>query len=113
MCPTPSITTLPGLVSSAKRRPTACRRFLALFAPVATQALSLCWTRPPRVSRFPAGRWTTRFVKASPKQDMANILFIAPDIYLEEFGVRSEVNMLVRSNHAEVTGKIQTELVII
>jgi Xaa-Pro aminopeptidase len=38
---------------------------------------------------------------------------IEPGIYLEEFGVRSEVNMLVRSNHAEVTGKIQTELVII
>jgi Xaa-Pro aminopeptidase len=38
---------------------------------------------------------------------------IEPGIYLEEFGVRSEVNMLVHSNHAEVTGKIQTELVII
>jgi Xaa-Pro aminopeptidase len=38
---------------------------------------------------------------------------IEPGIYLEEFGVRSEVNMLVRSNHAEVTGKIQSELVII
>jgi Xaa-Pro dipeptidase len=38
---------------------------------------------------------------------------IEPGIYLQEFGVRSEVNMLVRSNHAEVTGKIQTELVII
>jgi Xaa-Pro dipeptidase len=38
---------------------------------------------------------------------------IEPGIYLQEFGVRSEVNMLVHSNHAEVTGKIQTELVII
>jgi Xaa-Pro aminopeptidase len=38
---------------------------------------------------------------------------IEPGIYLEEFGVRSEVNMLVRNNHAEVTGKIQAELVII
>ena len=38
---------------------------------------------------------------------------VEPGIYLEEFGVRSEVNILVRSNHAEVTGKIQTELVII
>jgi Xaa-Pro aminopeptidase len=38
---------------------------------------------------------------------------IEPGIYLEEFGVRSEVNMLVSSKHAEVTGKIQTELVII
>ena len=38
---------------------------------------------------------------------------IEPGVYLQEFGVRSEVNMLVHSNHAEVTGKIQTELVII
>jgi Xaa-Pro dipeptidase len=38
---------------------------------------------------------------------------IEPGIYLPEFGIRSEVNMLVRSHHAEVTGKIQTELVTI
>ena len=38
---------------------------------------------------------------------------IEPGVYLENFGVRSEVNMLVRSSHAEVTGKIQTELVLI
>jgi Xaa-Pro dipeptidase len=38
---------------------------------------------------------------------------IEPGVYLDDFGVRSEVNMLVRSGHAEVTGKIQTELVII
>ena len=38
---------------------------------------------------------------------------IEPGIYLPEFGVRSEVNMLVRPNTAEVTGKIQSELVII
>ena len=38
---------------------------------------------------------------------------IEPGIYLPEFGVRSEVNMLVRPNAAEVTGKIQSELVII
>ena len=38
---------------------------------------------------------------------------IEPGIYLQDFGVRSEVNMLVRSNRAEVTGRIQTELVII
>jgi hypothetical protein len=34
-------------------------------------------------------------------------------IYLPEFGVRSEVNMLVRSKAAEVTGKIQREIVTI
>jgi Xaa-Pro aminopeptidase len=38
---------------------------------------------------------------------------IEPGIYLQDFGVRSEVNMLVRNSHAEVTGKIQTELVLI
>jgi Xaa-Pro aminopeptidase len=38
---------------------------------------------------------------------------IEPGVYLPEFGVRSEVNMLVRSIGAEVTGRMQTELVII
>ena len=38
---------------------------------------------------------------------------IEPGIYLPEFGVRSEVNMLVRQGAAEVTGKIQKELVLI
>jgi Xaa-Pro aminopeptidase len=38
---------------------------------------------------------------------------IEPGVYLPEFGVRSEVNVLVRPNAAEVTGKIQRELVII
>ena len=38
---------------------------------------------------------------------------VEPGIYLPEFGVRSEVNVLVRPKTAEVTGKIQRELVII
>lgn len=38
---------------------------------------------------------------------------VEPGIYLPEFGVRSEVNVLVRQHSAEVTGKIQRELVII
>jgi len=38
---------------------------------------------------------------------------IEPGVYLPEFGVRSEVNMLVRPKSAEVTGKIQKEIVII
>ncbi len=39
---------------------------------------------------------------------------IEPGIYLPgEFGVRSEVNVLIRSGAAEVTGKIQHELVLI
>jgi hypothetical protein len=32
---------------------------------------------------------------------------------LPEFGVRSEVNVLVRPQSAEVTGKIQNEIVLI
>ena len=36
---------------------------------------------------------------------------IEPGIYLPEFGVRSEVNVLVRRGSAEVTGAIQKELV--
>jgi Xaa-Pro dipeptidase len=38
---------------------------------------------------------------------------VEPGIYLPEFGVRSEVNMLVRNKSAEVTGNIQREIVII
>jgi Xaa-Pro dipeptidase len=38
---------------------------------------------------------------------------IEPGVYLPEFGVRSEINMLVRSRQAEVTGKMQNEIVII
>ncbi len=38
---------------------------------------------------------------------------IEPGIYLPQFGVRSEVNILVRKGSAEVTGKVQTEIVII
>ncbi len=38
---------------------------------------------------------------------------IEPGIYLPEFGVRSEVNMLTRSGSAQVTGKIQQEIVLI
>jgi len=45
---------------------------------------------------------------------LPNSLFsIEPGIYLPEFGVRSEVNVLVRPKAAEVTGKIQREIVII
>jgi Xaa-Pro aminopeptidase len=38
---------------------------------------------------------------------------VEPGIYLPEFGVRSEVDVLVRPGRAEVTGKIQREIVII
>lgn len=48
------------------------------------------------------------------RQILPNSCFsIEPGVYLPEFGVRSEVNVLVRPNAAEVTGKIQREIVII
>jgi len=48
------------------------------------------------------------------RQILPNSCFsIEPGIYLPEFGVRSEVNVLVRPKSAEVTGKIQQEIVII
>ncbi|MGH9493511.1 MAG: M24 family metallopeptidase [Candidatus Sulfotelmatobacter sp.] len=48
------------------------------------------------------------------RQILPNSCFsIEPGIYLPEFGVRSEVDVLVRANQAEVTGKIQREIVTI
>jgi Xaa-Pro aminopeptidase len=45
---------------------------------------------------------------------LPNSLFsIEPGIYLPEFGVRLEVNVLVRPQGAEVTGTIQSEIVTI
>jgi len=48
------------------------------------------------------------------RQVLPNSCFsIEPGIYFPEWGVRSEINMLVREGSAEVTGKIQNEIVII
>ena len=48
------------------------------------------------------------------REILANTCFsIEPGIYLPEFGVRSEVNMLTRPGNAEVTGRQQEELVLI
>ena len=48
------------------------------------------------------------------RQILPNSVFsIEPGIYLPDFGIRSEVNILVRPKSAEVTGKIQSEIVII
>ncbi|HEU5451678.1 MAG TPA: M24 family metallopeptidase, partial [Terriglobales bacterium] len=48
------------------------------------------------------------------RQILNNSCFsIEPGIYLPEFGVRSEVNVLVHGGKAEVTGKIQREIVIV
>jgi Xaa-Pro dipeptidase len=46
------------------------------------------------------------------REIIANTLFsIEPGVYLPEFGVRSEFDVLIRNGRAEVTGKIQKELV--
>lgn len=48
------------------------------------------------------------------REILANTCFsIEPGIYLPEFGVRSEVNVLTRPGRAEVTGRQQEELVLI
>ena len=38
---------------------------------------------------------------------------IEPGIYLPEFGIRSEIDMLVHDGSAEVTGRVQKEIVLI
>ncbi|HEU5335132.1 MAG TPA: M24 family metallopeptidase, partial [Terriglobales bacterium] len=48
------------------------------------------------------------------RQVLPNSCFsIEPGIYFPDWGVRSEINMLVRQKSAEVSGKIQNEIVII
>jgi Xaa-Pro dipeptidase len=48
------------------------------------------------------------------RQILPNSCFsIEPGLYFPEFGIRSEINMLVREGSAEVTGEIQNEIVII
>ncbi len=38
---------------------------------------------------------------------------VEPGIYLENFGIRSEVNMMTSERKAAVTGRVQTELVLV
>ena len=48
------------------------------------------------------------------REILSNTCFsIEPGIYLPEFGVRSEVNVLTRPGKAEVTGRQQEELVLV
>ena len=48
------------------------------------------------------------------REILPNTLFsVEPGIYLPEFGVRAEVDVLVRNGAAEVTGRIQREIVLI
>jgi Xaa-Pro dipeptidase len=54
------------------------------------------------------------FESRDDRQLIPNTCFsIEPGIYLPEFGLRSEVNMLVRDGSAEVTGRIQDQVVLI
>jgi len=46
------------------------------------------------------------------REIIPNSLFsIEPGIYLPEFGVRSEYNVMIHNLRAEITGRVQTELV--
>ncbi len=48
------------------------------------------------------------------RQILPNTIFsIEPGIYLPEFGVRSEVDVLIHNGAAQVTGRIQNEIVIL
>jgi Xaa-Pro dipeptidase len=38
---------------------------------------------------------------------------LEPGIYLPDFGVRCEYDVLVRNGKAEATGRVQTELLVI
>lgn len=54
------------------------------------------------------------FESRDEREVLPNTCFsIEPGIYLPEFGLRSEVNMLVRKGSAEVTGRIQDKVVLI
>jgi Xaa-Pro dipeptidase len=54
------------------------------------------------------------FETKDEREILANTCFsIEPGIYLPEFGVRSEVNVVTRPGKAEVTGRQQDELVLI
>lgn len=54
------------------------------------------------------------FESRDERELLPNVAFsIEPGIYLPEFGLRSEVNMLVRKRFAEVTGRIQNQMILI
>jgi Xaa-Pro dipeptidase len=54
------------------------------------------------------------FESRDDREVIPNTCFsIEPGIYLPEFGLRSEVNMLVRNGSAEVTGRIQNEVMLV
>lgn len=54
------------------------------------------------------------FESRDERELLPNTCFsIEPGIYLPEFGLRSEINMLVRRGSAEITGRVQNHVVLI
>ena len=54
------------------------------------------------------------FEPMDDRQLILNISFsVEPGIYTKEFGIRSEFDVLVRRNTAEITCAVQREIVII
>jgi Xaa-Pro aminopeptidase len=54
------------------------------------------------------------FESRDDREVIPNTCFsIEPGIYMAEFGLRSEINMLIRKNAAEVTGRIQQEVILV
>jgi Xaa-Pro dipeptidase len=54
------------------------------------------------------------FESRDERELLPNTCFsIEPGIYLPEFGLRSEINMLVRRGSAEITGRVQNDVVLI
>jgi len=54
------------------------------------------------------------FESRDERELLPNTCFsIEPGVYLPEFGLRSEINMLVRRGSAEITGRVQNHLELI
>jgi len=71
-------------------------------------------TRLAPVFMQTAPTWTIYLEIKDEREIIPNTCFsVEPGIYMPEFGVRSEVNVLGRPGSAEVTGRVQSELVII
>ncbi len=83
------------------------------FAPPDTANIS--FTAPATTSRrrfTVAGAHLDNFETHDVRRILPHTCFsVEPGIYLPEFGVRSEVNMLTAPGKAWVTGRIQQELV--
>jgi len=54
------------------------------------------------------------FESRDERELLPNTCFsVEPGVYLPEFGLRSEINMLVRRGSAEITGRVQNHVVVI